>query len=45
MSSGFKGDMPAIYDRLKVADCPAAAAVSRRLMREFATAADAARAP
>lgn len=43
MAVGFKGDMPAIYDRLKGADCAASAALSPALMRELATAADAAR--
>jgi uncharacterized protein YjbI with pentapeptide repeats len=43
MAHGFKGDMPAIYDKLKAADCPASSAVNPRLMRELATAADAAR--
>jgi hypothetical protein len=43
MAPGFKGDMPAIYDRLKSADCAPSAAVSASLMRELATAADAAR--
>jgi hypothetical protein len=35
--------MPTIYDKLKAADCPAATAMTPRLMRELATAADAAR--
>ena len=43
MAPGFKGDMPAIYDKLRSPDCPASAAMSPRLMRELATAADAAR--
>ena len=43
MAPGFKGDMPALYDRLKGADCPASAAMSPRLMRDLAAAADAAR--
>jgi uncharacterized protein YjbI with pentapeptide repeats len=43
MAQGFKGDMPAIYDRLKAADCPASATVSPRMMRELAAAADVAR--
>ena len=43
MVQGFKGDMPSIYDKLRNPDCPASAAMSPRLMRELATAADAAR--
>ncbi len=43
MAQGFKGDMPAIYDKLRAPDCPASSAVSPQLMRELATAADAAR--
>jgi uncharacterized protein YjbI with pentapeptide repeats len=39
----FKGDMPAIYDKLRSPDCPASAGMSPRAMRELATAADAAR--
>ena len=43
MAAGFKGDMPALYDKLKGADCAASPAMSPRLMRELAIAADAAR--
>jgi len=43
MAPGFKGDMPALYVRLKSSECTAAPAVSPRLMRELAAAADAAR--
>ncbi|MET0194226.1 MAG: hypothetical protein ABW200_12755, partial [Hyphomicrobiaceae bacterium] len=43
MGQGFKGDMPAIYDRLKAADCPASATVGPRMMRELGAAADLAR--
>jgi uncharacterized protein YjbI with pentapeptide repeats len=43
LAPDFKGDMPAIYDRLKADDCPAGKAVSRDLMRSLAMAADAAR--
>ena len=43
MAQGFKGDMPAIYDRLKAADCPASSTVGPRMMRELAAAADVAR--
>jgi len=43
MAQGFKGDMPAIYDKLRSPDCPASAAMSPGLMRELATAADTAR--
>jgi len=44
MAPGFKGDMPAIYDRLRAADCPASSAMGQRVMRDLAAAADAARA-
>jgi uncharacterized protein YjbI with pentapeptide repeats len=44
MGHGFKGDMPALYEKLKAADCPASTAMSAPLMRELAAAADAARA-
>ena len=40
MAQGFKGDMPAIHDRLKAADCPASATVGPRMMRELGAAAD-----
>ena len=43
MAPGFKGDMPALYVRLKSAECAASASMSPRLMRELAAAADAAR--
>jgi hypothetical protein len=43
MAPGFKGDMPAIHDKLKAADCPASAAISPRVMRDLAVAADAAK--
>jgi uncharacterized protein YjbI with pentapeptide repeats len=43
MADGFKGDMPAIYDRLRAADCPASSAVGARVLRDLATAADTAR--
>ena len=43
MAPGFKGDMPALYVRLKGTDCAAAPAMSPRLIRDLATAADAAR--
>jgi Pentapeptide repeats (8 copies) len=43
MAQGFKGDMPALYDKLRSPDCPASAAISPRVMRDFATAVDAAR--
>jgi len=43
MAQGFKGDIPVLYDKLRAADCPAAAAMSPRLLRELAGAADAAR--
>jgi uncharacterized protein YjbI with pentapeptide repeats len=44
MSQSFKGDVGLLYDRLMAADCAAASAISPRLMRELAGAADAARA-
>ena len=45
LAPGFKGDLPALYDKLKAADC-AASGVGARLMRELATAAgEAARGP
>ena len=43
MAPGFKGDMPAIHDRLKAADCPASAVMTRRVMRDLATATEASR--
>ncbi len=43
MAQGFKGDMPAIYDKLRAPDCPASAGVGPRLLRDLAAAADAAR--
>jgi uncharacterized protein YjbI with pentapeptide repeats len=43
MAPGFKGDLPAIHDKLKAADCPASSAMSRRIMRDLAIATDTAR--
>jgi uncharacterized protein YjbI with pentapeptide repeats len=43
MAPGFKGDMPALFVRLKSAECAASASMSPRLMRELAVAADGAR--
>jgi uncharacterized protein YjbI with pentapeptide repeats len=43
MAPGFKGDMLAIHDKLKAADCPASAAMDARTMRNLAIAADATR--
>ena len=43
MTQGFKGDMPAIYDKLKAPECPASAAMSPRMMKELGAAADFAR--
>jgi hypothetical protein len=43
MASGFKGDLPAIHDKLKAADCPASSAMNPRVMRDLAIATDAAR--
>ena len=40
---GFKGDAAALYDRIKGADCPAAATVPPQVMQDLAAAADAAR--
>jgi uncharacterized protein YjbI with pentapeptide repeats len=46
MAQGFKGDTAAVYDRLKSSvDCPAATAMSPRLMRDLGTAADLVRTP
>jgi uncharacterized protein YjbI with pentapeptide repeats len=43
LAPDFKGDLPALYDRLKADDCPAGKAVSGHLMRSLAMAADVAR--
>jgi hypothetical protein len=43
MGPAFKGDLVAIHDRLKSLDCPAAVTIPSRLMRDLATAADAAK--
>ena len=43
MAPGFKGDMPAIHDKLKAADCPASSVMGRRVMRDLAIANEAAR--
>jgi hypothetical protein len=43
MATGFKGDVVAIYDKLRAADCPAVSAMSPRAMRDLAAAADATR--
>lgn len=40
---GFKGDAAALYDRVKGADCPASATIPPQVIRDLATAADAAR--
>lgn len=46
LAPGFRGDVVALYDRLRAADCATAAgAVSPRLMRELASVAEAARTP
>ena len=42
---GFKGDAAALYDRVKGADCPASATIPPPILRDLATAADAARGP
>ena len=39
----FKGDMPALYDRLKVEDCPASKTMTPRMLHRLAAAADQAR--
>jgi uncharacterized protein YjbI with pentapeptide repeats len=39
----FRGDLVAIYDRLKADDCPAAKTVPAKVLRDFALAADLAR--
>lgn len=43
LAQGFRGDLPAIHDRLKAADCAAAAGINPATLRDLATAADAAR--
>jgi uncharacterized protein YjbI with pentapeptide repeats len=43
VAPGFKGDIPAIYDKLRSPDCAGGHAASPRLVRELAGAADAAR--
>jgi uncharacterized protein YjbI with pentapeptide repeats len=43
MAPGFKGDMPALYVRLKSVECAASGSMSPRLMRELAAAVDVAR--
>jgi uncharacterized protein YjbI with pentapeptide repeats len=42
---GFRGDAAALYDRVKGADCPASATIPPQILRDLATAADAARGP
>jgi uncharacterized protein YjbI with pentapeptide repeats len=39
----FRGDMPALYDRLKAKDCPASETASKKTVRELASAVDIAR--
>jgi uncharacterized protein YjbI with pentapeptide repeats len=41
MAPGFKGDMSALYDKLKGSDCPAAAGVSPSLKQDLAATTDA----
>jgi uncharacterized protein YjbI with pentapeptide repeats len=43
-ASGFRGDAAVVYERLRADDCPASRTVSARVMREFSTAVDLARA-
>lgn len=42
MAPGFKGDMAALYAKLRGADCAATAALSPRVLRDLAVAVDAA---
>ena len=37
---GFKGDASALYDRLKVGDCPSSSTMSQRTLRSLAAAVD-----
>ena len=39
----FRGDMAALYDRLKAKDCPASETASRKVLRDLASAVDIAR--
>jgi hypothetical protein len=43
LAPGFKGDLAAIYDRLKGTDCTAGRAIGQTLMRDLAAVGDAAR--
>jgi uncharacterized protein YjbI with pentapeptide repeats len=43
LAPGFKGDLAAIYDRLKGTDCPAGRGIGQTLMRDLAAIGDAAR--
>jgi uncharacterized protein YjbI with pentapeptide repeats len=45
IAPGFKGDVAALYDRLKGQDCPGAAALPTGLLRDLAAVAEAARRP
>jgi hypothetical protein len=45
IAPGFKGDVAALYDRLKGQDCPGAAALPAGLLRDLALVAEAARRP
>jgi uncharacterized protein YjbI with pentapeptide repeats len=36
----FRGDMPAIYDRLRAKDCPASETMARKTLRDLASAVD-----
>jgi hypothetical protein len=40
LGRGFKGDVPAIYQRLRASDCAASASLPAPLLRELATAAE-----
>jgi Pentapeptide repeats (8 copies) len=43
MAEGFRGDLPALYMRVRSTDCPASRAIAAPFLTEFGTAADIAR--
>ena len=45
VAQGFKGDVSALYDRLKAPDCPASVSMPADALRDLAAAADASRTP
>jgi uncharacterized protein YjbI with pentapeptide repeats len=45
LAPGFKGDLSALLDKLKGADCPASGGVAPRVLAELAVASDAAKDP